>query len=87
MYFLLMVCCLSIATLTSAISHEKAEQLSKEWLLHHTKRCPDCGIAIQKNGGCDWMKCTYCAHEFCWECLAPHDHNLATHKHQYKVMP
>ena len=34
------------------------------------KPCPRCGVAIDKNGGCDHMTCRMCRHEFCWRCLA-----------------
>ena len=35
----------------------------------HTKDCPQCGTCIEKNGGCNHMKCYSCKHEFCWMCL------------------
>ncbi|MDR3550847.1 MAG: IBR domain-containing protein [Candidatus Babeliales bacterium] len=72
------------ACLSWGISHYDANYLTQQWILKHTKACPNCAIPIEKNGGCDWMKCTVCAHEFCWECLATHDHNIAAHKHFQK---
>lgn len=35
----------------------------------HTKSCPQCSSCIEKNGGCNHMKCFSCNHEFCWICL------------------
>eukprot|EP00403_Amphidinium_massartii_P016151 CAMPEP_0178409624 /NCGR_PEP_ID=MMETSP0689_2-20121128/20558_1 /TAXON_ID=160604 /ORGANISM="Amphidinium massartii, Strain CS-259" /LENGTH=264 /DNA_ID=CAMNT_0020030771 /DNA_START=432 /DNA_END=1226 /DNA_ORIENTATION=- len=34
------------------------------------KRCPECGNYIEKNGGCNHMKCV-CGHEFSWISLKP----------------
>lgn len=36
-----------------------------------TKRCPQCSIFIEKNGGCDHMTCV-CGHEFWWSTLQPY---------------
>ncbi|CAD8112804.1 unnamed protein product [Paramecium sonneborni] len=33
-----------------------------------TKPCPQCGVLIQKNGGCPQMKCQHCRYIFCWDC-------------------
>lgn len=33
-----------------------------------TKECPNCGIAILKNGGCKHMTCKKCNYQFCWIC-------------------
>ena len=30
------------------------------------KRCPKCGVLINKNGGCDHMHCTICKHDWWW---------------------
>ena len=32
------------------------------------KRCSECNIPIEKNGGCNHMHCK-CGHHFCWLCL------------------
>ena len=34
------------------------------------KRCPnkECGILTFKDGGCNYLKCTKCSTEWCWEC-------------------
>ena len=34
----------------------------------NTKICPKCQIIIEKNLGCNHMKCIKCSHEFCWVC-------------------
>lgn len=35
------------------------------------RRCPKCGHAIEKIGGCEQMICI-CGHAFCWRCTAPY---------------
>jgi len=35
------------------------------------KRCPLCGVHIEKDKGCNTVRCTNCKHEFCWLCLRP----------------
>lgn len=45
-----------------------------KWINAHAKQCPNCGVVIQKNGGCNHMTCRPpggCRHEFCWVCLGP----------------
>ncbi|KAG4079792.1 hypothetical protein HA402_014923 [Bradysia odoriphaga] len=42
---------------------------TQSYLSVYTKPCPNCRIAIEKNGGCNHMKCFSCKHEFCWKCL------------------
>jgi hypothetical protein len=33
--------------------------------------CPMCCSWVEKNGGCDLMRC-HCSYEFCWRCKAPY---------------
>ncbi|CAK85538.1 unnamed protein product (macronuclear) [Paramecium tetraurelia] len=33
-----------------------------------TNECPQCGVQIQRNGGCQHMTCKACQHQFCWYC-------------------
>jgi hypothetical protein len=35
------------------------------------KRCPNCRMFIEKNGGCSHMTCNGCRHGFCWHCMSP----------------
>jgi len=37
------------------------------WMLSHTKLCPQCGKPVEKNGGCNHISCPCGAH-FCWMC-------------------
>ncbi|ELU11727.1 hypothetical protein CAPTEDRAFT_112704 [Capitella teleta] len=39
------------------------------WLVTNSKPCPNCKSPIQKNEGCNHMKCSKCKHDFCWVCL------------------
>jgi hypothetical protein len=51
------------------------EQALANWKALHTKPCPKCRVPIEKNGGCDHMRCRspHCLYEFCWSCLAEFD--------------
>lgn len=47
----------------------RADGESMTWILAHTKQCPKCSKPIEKNQGCNHMKCFQCGHEFCWVCM------------------
>ncbi|XP_044228140.1 E3 ubiquitin-protein ligase parkin [Thunnus albacares] len=33
-----------------------------------TKRCPECSVPVERNGGCMHMQCPLCKAEWCWLC-------------------
>ncbi len=41
------------------------------WLVTNSKKCPNlnCNAPIQKNEGCNHVKCYKCKYDFCWICL------------------
>ena len=46
------------------------DSLFKEWANQHdVKPCPGCHIAIEKDEGCNHMKCTVCQTHVCWVCM------------------
>jgi len=44
------------------------------WIKAHTKDCPKCKSAVQKNGGCNSVTCR-CGFEFCWICMTQHNNH------------
>lgn len=56
---------------------ESEEAQLVQWMEEHAKRCPKCGVGIEKNEGCDHMTCKPCAGgcgaEFCWRCGADYN--------------
>lgn len=44
------------------------EALNIQWINLNTKKCPKCSNPIEKNGGCNHMRCTKCSTDFCWAC-------------------
>lgn len=60
-----------------------AESENITWIMANTKKCPKCGVNIEKNQGCNHMTCRKatggCGHEFCWLCLGDwKDHGAST---------
>ncbi|XP_050215806.1 probable E3 ubiquitin-protein ligase ARI1 [Mercurialis annua] len=45
----------------------KDESETVHWITVHTKPCPKCCKAVEKNGGCNLVYCV-CGQTFCWLC-------------------
>jgi IBR domain, a half RING-finger domain len=45
-----------------------------------SKPCPGCHSFIEKNAGCNHMKCTQCGTDFCWVCLKLLERHLQQHQ-------
>jgi ariadne-1 len=66
---------LSCATLTRWEDKEASDSSTGQWFQAHAKRCRKCHSFIEKNGGCNWMRCR-CGHEFCYFCFSTdHSHH------------
>ncbi|CAO2150042.1 unnamed protein product [Urochloa humidicola] len=52
------------------LAKNKSDSETANWVLVNTKLCPNCHKAIEKNQGCNHMRCV-CGHHFCWLCLKP----------------
>lgn len=37
------------------------------------KQCPKCSTIIEKNDGCNELKCLNCQFRFCWLCLKEYE--------------
>jgi hypothetical protein len=46
------------------------------------KKCPSCGSAIEKDGGCNHMTCRACQSHMCWTCLRVFQEPQAVYNHQ-----
>lgn len=67
---------------------EKYCTTDEEFIERMTKKCPKCKTPIQKNGGCNYMKCTRCGFEFCWLCGADwktHGDHFSCNKYDGKI--
>lgn len=58
------------------IENGQADVRYEKWARKNTKACPQCQKPIQKNGGCNHMRCSQCRFDFCWKCLM----SLSMHK-------
>lgn len=57
-----------------ALENKNADALTMNFLKggKGTKRCPNCNVWVEKNGGCDHMTCKRCSHHFWWSTLEPY---------------
>ncbi|KAK9270137.1 hypothetical protein L1049_025713 [Liquidambar formosana] len=46
------------------------ESETVNWITVHTKACPKCHKPVEKNGGCNHVRCV-CGQSFCWLCGGP----------------
>ena len=65
---------LDLAQKHSIVELEK----SMEWIHSHTRPCPKCQTSIEKNGGCNRMRCRHCSLDFCWVCMKSWDSHKGT---------
>nr|CAX73081.1 ariadne 2 [Schistosoma japonicum] len=59
----------SCATLKQWLVKCRDDSGTANYMTAHTKDCPSCHVCIEKNEGCNHMKCSLCHYEFCWVCL------------------
>eukprot|EP00984_Skeletonema_dohrnii_P002574 scaffold903_cov123-Skeletonema_dohrnii-CCMP3373.AAC.2 len=59
--------CLAYHAATSEADRTNAEFATR---VLRVKPCPNCGISVSKEGGCNQMKCSSCNTHFCWLCSA-----------------
>lgn len=65
--------------------HRQEEKRSCAIIAKRCKPCPECKGRINKNGGCNHMKCPNCGCSFCWLCMKViEDKPLPDH---YKLQP
>ena len=54
-------------------------------LFNDVRRCPQCRIAVEKEGGCTEVSCQRCNYYYCWCCMGPY--NDLEHNKWYKLCP
>jgi len=50
------------------IGHYKERKATLKWLAQFTIQCPGCHCHVEKNMGCNHMKCWKCLQHFCYRC-------------------
>lgn len=46
------------------------DKKSDKWRAKHkVRKCAQCAVDIEKDSGCNHMKCVTCGYEFCWICM------------------
>lgn len=49
--------------------NDESEMATQHWKNVHTRNCPVCSTPIEKNGGCNHVRCGKCHSDFCWACM------------------
>lgn len=52
--------------LTGAALEQYQHEASRGIIKDTSKRCPGCGVRIEKDAGCDYMKCKYLLNPSMW---------------------
>ncbi|XP_062182571.1 probable E3 ubiquitin-protein ligase ARI5 [Phragmites australis] len=60
----------SCGTARAWLLKNSSDSETANWVVANTKHCPKCQQPIEKNHGCNHMRCR-CGHRFCWICLDP----------------
>lgn len=66
-------CAQNIRNIKGPTAEQRKEEEASEALVAKTsKTCPNatCGARVDKVSGCDHMRCSRCASQYCWECQA-----------------
>jgi hypothetical protein len=53
------------------------EMQNMKYIIDNTKKCPQCGVPVQKNDGCMHMTCTLCKAQWCWLCMKNHNNHAS----------
>lgn len=67
---------------TGQISNFVCQTCEKWKMTTNAKLCPNCGVCIEKVGGCDHITCDVCNHEWCYRCRASLPSGLGLFGHQ-----
>ena len=49
------------------------------------KRCPKCSMRIEKDGGCNNIRCQHCSTSVCWVCLKFDENSTNIYNHMHKA--
>ena len=65
--------CLNYYHYPISCEQAKSDRGFEEWMKGDANRrkCPKCGMAIEKLDGCNRVTCTNCERSICWNCMQP----------------
>ena len=66
------------------MAKRRRQEKASNGLKLDVKPCPACGEYIEKNGGCNHMRCVKCDSHFCWVCGGPFQVGTTDHPTFYK---
>ena len=69
-------------------SGKEIDKELEEWLQknpQNRKRCPKCTAPIEKDGGCNHMRCSQCRIHICWICLQYFDNDQTCYRHLHQA--